>query len=282
VVALAPSVTERREFPDEQSIFALGGDPDVATALDAPGRWTQLIEACFAAPGRTAATLNRDDNFGLLRLLGGFAASDFATGSAAGYRPTVSGRGCLAVGDATVTLPFECDLEFGRIGYTEAQIQSALYRGWVGIPVSRDRIRAHPHGLRAYLDDLLAARAWGDERAIACLFTEQESAYLRACGGGLADATAPLTVDEFGPGGAAVVAIAALNSTRDPALPGSIEVLPDPRWSSRDGCLEVHVLTAAGGTVSRRLHRVAVAEHPALSPRIRALYQDLDPRQSTP
>lgn len=171
------------------------------------------------------------------------------------------------MGDATVTLPFEGDLEFGRMGLTETQIQSALYSSWTGLVVSRERVLNTPGGLRAYLRTYLSAREWGDTRTLASLFTDAELAHFRSWGATSVDVTEPLDAASFGPGRNAVVAIAALTSPTDPLLPQPAppEILADPVLDPATGLLAVDVLTVVAA--SRRRHHVHVRHRlaPALS-----------------
>ncbi|WP_441248218.1 hypothetical protein [Kitasatospora sp. McL0602] len=261
---------------DSQAIFALGShQDDVSTAFDSGARWSDVVTEHLRRPERLTATLNRSDNLRLLLELGGWGLDRFTVGSRAGHRPSLRGSGTLAVGDATVTLPFECDLEFGRLGLAEAQIQSALYPNWSGLVVSRDSIRASADGLRGYLDRYLAARSWGDVRRLRSLFTVQELAGFHERGLTLYEVTDTLAAEDFGPGRDAVVSIAALTSPHDTALGTSAAVLNDPLWHAESGRLAVDVLTCAGGRVTRRRHEVAVEDNPVLSARVRAWYQSL-------
>ncbi|WP_218003046.1 hypothetical protein, partial [Nocardia asiatica] len=266
--------SERRAVPDAQSIFAIGSHRlDVADAFDRPRRWRDLLAQHLHDVGVTTAVLHRDDNIAMLRAIAGDRAEPFVVGSTSGYRPNLAGDGWIAVGDATITLPFECDLEFGRLGAVEAQIQSALYPSWVGLVVSRDRIRESADGLCGYVDRYLGGRARGDMEELAALFTEQELARFRAENRSLGDVTTPLTPDCFGIGRDAVVAIAALSSSADPLLEGSIEVVPDPIWNSERGSLDMEVLVVAGRTVTKKWKSVAVEGNPALSPLVQQKYR---------
>ncbi|WP_280243776.1 hypothetical protein [Nocardia abscessus] len=213
----------------------------------------------------TTAILNRDDNFAMLRTLAGAPAERFVVGSTSGYRPSLAGDGWIAVGDATITLPFECDLEFGRLGAVEAQIQSGLYESWIGLVVSRDRIRESADGLCGYLDRYLTAWATDDMELLAALFTEDELEEFQADGMRLRDAAAPLTPECFGIGQDAVVAIAALSSSADRLLENSIEVIGDPIWDPDRGALDVEVLVVAGQSTTRRRRSVLIEGNPALS-----------------
>ncbi|MFI9411919.1 hypothetical protein [Nocardia gamkensis] len=276
VVAFTSAGTSsgRRSVSDGQSIFAIGShSADVSAVFDRPGRWRDLIAQHARDVTVTTAILNREDNFAMLRTLAGALVKRFVVGSTSGYRPSLAGDGWIAVGDATITLPFECDLEFGRIGAVEAQIQSALYASWTGLVVSRDRIRESPDGLCGYLDRYLFARATDDTNLLTTLFTEEELEWFRADGQELLDATAPLTPDCFGIGRDAVVAIAALSSSEDRLLGSSIEVVGDPIWDPERGVLDVDVLLVAGQSINRCRRSVPVEGNSALSPVVQQGYR---------
>jgi hypothetical protein len=251
-------------FDDTQSIFGIGcQSSSVADVLAESGGWSELIEEHLARPMQLTATLNREDNLALLLELGRLDPERLVVGSRSGYRPSLGGAGFLAVGDATVALPFECDLEFGRIGLLEAQIQSALYSSWCGLAVSRDRIRQEPTGLRGYLQRYLAATAWGDTGTLKSLFTAPELAAFQQRGVALTELTTPLTPTDFGVGLEAVVAVAVLTSPSDEALGHQPPLLHGPSWIPDSGSLDVHVLTSAAGVVTVRRESVGVHEEPA-------------------
>ncbi|WP_439681552.1 hypothetical protein [Embleya sp. MST-111070] len=277
--ASALTLGERRgtcdgALSDSQSVFVLGShDTDVSTAFEDHTTWQDLITAHARRGDRLTGLLNRADNIEVLSRLCPSATLP-AQGSRSGFRPTLAGAGVVAVGDATITLPFECDLEFGRLGLVEAQIQSMLWTTWTGLLVSRDRIRATPGGTIAYIERHIRARRLRDARAAEALFTATEREDL-ACGGVTAlDALEPLTVRDFGPGPDAVAAVGVLSSSHDSALP-ALPWRPDgARWDRRSRSLAVEVLTATPAGVTRERRHVA-ADHPALSAATRARYENL-------
>jgi hypothetical protein len=262
---------------DSTAVFGIGSNSDdVSSAFAAEGRWHTLLRDSVTDPSRLTATLNRADNLTLLLDLGGLALTDFTVGSRAGYRPTLRGPGCVAVGDATATLPFECDLEFGRIGLTEAQVQSGLYRSWTGLIVSRKQITGWPAGPARYLSDYLAARLAGDPRRLAGLFTADELARFADAGSDLLTVTSPLTQAAFGIGTDGIAAIAALSSDLDPWLEDAGRLLENPRWRPGESVLAVDALVVAGGSASHRTVTADPLRDRGLPAPLRHWYQTFD------
>ncbi|MGF6884905.1 hypothetical protein ABIA39_008604 [Nocardia sp. GAS34] len=261
---------------DDQAIFAVGShSQDVSAVFNYGADLFGLIAEHLHRPELMTATLNREDNLGLLGELAGQYAAGRVIGSRSGYRPTIAGPGWSAVGDTTIPLPFECDLEFGRIGLVEAQIQSALYPSWSGLVVSRDRIRTHPGGLRGYLQDYLHARTRTDRATLRSLFTARELARFDRQQMPIEDLTAPLRPDRFGAGAEAVIAIAAVTGLHDPVTGHPADVLHAPVWHSGPGRLEVDTLTTSGGAITRRAVTITPADTPGLQPQARAWYRTL-------
>jgi|GEM_PF-7037439 len=278
VVAFGRAVADAPAFDDAQSIFAVGSHRwDVSGIFDTgtPGVGFDLVADHLHSQDLQTATLNRDDNRALLLDLAGPYAAPMVIGSRSGYRPTIAGPGWTAVGDTTVTLPFECDLEFGRIGLVEAQIQSALYPSWSGLVVSRDSIRAHPGGLRGYLTAYLQARGRGDLIALRGLFSAGELAWFDQHAMAIEAVTHTLHPDRFGVGAQAVIAISALTTLHDPVTGFEPGVLDPPVWHSGAGCLEVDTLTVTAGCRDRRRVPITPADTAGLSEQIRAWYRTL-------
>ena len=223
-----------------------------------------------------SATLNRSDNLRLLLELSGLTLNDFTVGSRAGYRPTLRGPACVAVGDATATLPFECALEFGRIGLTEAQIQSGLYRSWTGLIVSRQRIQQSEGGTIEYLKRYLAARRGEDPAMLATLFTDHELRRLAAAGSDLMEVTAPLDQGSFGIGTDGITVLAALCTDLDPWLADTGGILASPRWRAGKSELEVDALVVSGGTADRRILAAAPLQDTGLPTALRQWYRTFD------
>ncbi|MCU1644041.1 MAG: hypothetical protein JWN03_4316 [Nocardia sp.] len=267
----APSVTTYLD--DSQAIFAIGAHSvDVSHALDTSP--FPIIAVHLQRPELLTATLHRDDNLALLRALAG-PQSRITIGSRTGYRPTLAGPGWVAVGDASIPLPYECDLEFGRIGLVEAQIQSGLYRSWCGLVVSRDRIRSRADGLAGYLHSYLQARDRADVDALRALFTSAELARFDAADTPITEVTETLRQRNFGIGTDAVVAIAALSTPTEPSLTQREPLLHAPCWSSGTNRLDVDTLIRTPAGISRRLESVAVTEPGVLPCPARDWYRDL-------
>lgn len=261
---------------DDQAVFAVGShSADVSTVFDTAAGPFELIAEHLHRPEVITATLNRDDNRALLYELAGRYAAGRAIGSRSGYRPTIAGPGWTAVGDTTITLPYECDLEFGRIGLLEAQIQSALYPSWSGLVVSRDRIRAHPGGLRGYLRDYLHARTRTDIAALRSLFTATELCWFDEQQTPIDNVTATLRPDRFGVGSDAVIAIASLTGLDDPVTGYRGDLLWVPVWHSGTGILEVDTLTASTRGTTRRGVNIVPADAPGVGRHARAWYRTL-------
>ncbi|WP_225731024.1 MULTISPECIES: fructose-bisphosphatase class II [unclassified Nocardia] len=276
VVAFTTAAASPMVLDDAQSVFGLGSSTaDLTRVFDAEPFGFDLITDHLHTTESTTGLLNRDDNRALLTTLAGSALGPIRLGSRSGFRPTIAGPGWLAVGDTSITLPLEADLEFGRVGLLEAQIQSALHRSWAGLVVSRDRIRTHPGGPRSYLEDYLRARAWYDPSRLRGLFTTTELGRFAAAGIPLDDLTTTLTPDRFGVGRDAVIAIAALSSPYDPILATSPDVLDNPVWRGEDGCLDVDTLTITAGGVARERIPVTITDLTTLPPVVRAWYRSL-------
>lgn len=247
-----------RACADAQSVFSLGSNTwDVSAAFDAD-TWEGLVREHLHDRQRLTASLHRADNLALLAQLGGPSEDRYVVGSRTGYRPTLLAPGCLLVGDATVTLPWECDLEVGRMGLTEVQVQSALYSSWRGLIVSRDRVAGFPAGPLGYLRRYLCARDWGDNETLTQLFTVSELAAFAAAGLPMQEVVQTLTPDRFGLGRGGVLALAALSSPADPALAYRPGILDDPEPDVARGGLRVDVLTRQGAASRRQRHRVPV------------------------
>ena len=267
---------------DAFSVFAVGSRVDEIDGMFGPnGDWAAYLSRAVADPTIRTATLNRADNMKLLHDLGGPARDGFEIGSRNGYRPTLRAPGLLAVGDATVTLAFESQVEFGRIGLVEAQIESVLQRGWAGLLVSRDRIREVPGGTAEYLHRYLAARRHVDLPALAALFTDPELACLTSLGIDLMTATRPLDRESFGVGLDGLVVIAALCSDRDPWLAQDTAVLENPVWRPIDAVLHIDSLTASTNRTERAFQCISPRESPEISPEIRRWYSTFDWESTT-
>lgn len=232
---------------DDQAVISLGSNSwDVTCAFDESTLWENLVREHLHDRCRLSATLHRRDNLALFRDLGATWVDEAAIGSKSGYQPTLLAAGILAVGDATVTLPWECDLELGRMGLTEVQIQAGLYRSWCGLLVSREKILRHPAGSIGYLRAYIQARNWGDGAAISGLFTAAEISRFTERGVALVDVVQPLAPDRFGIGRQGLVCIAALSSPSDPLVRYRPGILENPVLQGDDGFLLVDVRTRAG------------------------------------
>ncbi|TFE24463.1 hypothetical protein E0F15_21680 [Frankia sp. B2] len=232
---------------DEQAVISLGSNSwDVTCAFDEPTSWENLVREHLHDRRRLTATLHRGDNLALFRDLGAIWVDEAAIGSQSGYRPTLLAPGLLAVGDATVTLPWECDLELGRMGLTEVQIQAGLYRSWCGLLVSREKILRHPTGTIGYLRAYIQARNWGDEPALSGFFTAAEISRFTERGAALVDVVQPLAPERFGVGKQGLVCVAALSSPSDPLVSYRPNILENPVPQGDDGFLLVDVRTRTG------------------------------------
>ncbi|MFE3105270.1 fructose-bisphosphatase class II [Nocardia tengchongensis] len=273
VVAFTQMHSPPTYLDDKQSIFTIGSHSvDVAEALDTSP--FVVIADHLRRPELLTATLHRDDNLELLRALAPERPS-ISIGSRSGYRPTLIGPGWVAVGDTTTTLPFECDLEFGRIGLVEAQIQSGLYRSWCGLVVSRDRIRSRRGGLRGYLQAYLRARGRRDIDSLRALFTPAELARFDATGTPITEVTETLRPRDFGIGASAVVAIAALTAPSDPLMLRREPLLHAASWRSRHELLDVETLLHTPAGSSYRTESVAATEAGVLPAHTRSWYRHL-------
>jgi hypothetical protein len=258
---------------DTFSVFTIGSREDELNGLfEADEDWASYLSYVIADPAIQKATLNRLDNMRLLHDMGGPPIDAFETGSQNGYRPTLRAPGVIAVGDATVTLAFECQVEFGRMGLVEAEIESVLYRSWAGLLVSRDRIRGLNGGLAEYLHRYLSARQSADLAALSALFTEFELACIGSLGIDLMTATRPLNRTSFGAGFAGLAVIAALCSDHDPRLYDDSATLEGPQWIPADDVLRVDTITASADWAEREYQFITPRESPHLDEEIRRWY----------
>lgn len=270
------------KLDDTFSVFTIGSREDELYGLfETDEEWASYLSRVIADSAIQKATLNRRDNMRLLHDMGGPPISAFEVGSKSGYRPTLRAPGVIAVGDATVTLALECQVEFGRVGLVEAEIESALYRGWVGLLVSRDRIRGLNGGLTEYLHRYLSARQRADPAALSVLFTEFELACIGSLGIDLMTATRPLNRTSFGAGDAGLTVIAALCSDHDPMLYDDPATLEGPQWIPADDVLRVDTVMASADWAEREYQFVVPRESPHLSEEIRRWYADRG-RYTTP
>ena len=260
---------------DTFSVFTIGSREDELNGLfEADEDWALYLSRVIADPAIQKATLNRSDNMRLLHDMGGPSIGAFEMGSRSGYRPTLRAPGVIAVGDATITLAFECQVEFGRIGLVEAEIESVLYRGWAGLLVSRDRIRRMNGGLAGYLSRYLSARQRADLAALSALFTEFELACIERLGIDLMTATRPLNRTSFGAGDTGLAVIAALCSDHDTRLYGDPVTLESPQWIPAEDVLRVDTVTASADWAEREYQFITPHESPHLGEEIRRWYAD--------
>ncbi|WP_331757835.1 hypothetical protein OG225_41435 (plasmid) [Nocardia sp. NBC_01377] len=271
VVAMGPTAP-RLNLADEQSIFAIGSHSVDVGAVFETGRWAEVITDHLRGP-ETTAFLNRDDNRALHYRLGGSPARRI--GSRSGYRPSLAGAGWFAVGDATITLPLECALEFGRIGLVEARIQSTIYHSWSGLVVSRDTIYEHPQGLLGYLDQYVAARALGDTDTLRALFTAAELERFAAAGSSIEEVTTPLDRDSFGVGPGAVIAISALSTPNDQRIDFADGLLQDPVWNPATRYLHVDTLVIGPDIYEQTIVPIEVDNTAALLAPLRQWYDTM-------
>ncbi len=248
-----PAVSWTYGLDDSISVFAVGGRTGIAGLFASQATWRERLAALINSSDVSVGTLNREDNIQILQELRGPREARFGTASRTGYRPTLYGPRVLCVGDATVTLPLECDVEFGRIGLVEAQLQAGLHGEWTGLIVSRDRILELPGGTADYLDRYIAARDCGDVAALAALFTSRELSCFARLGVDLFEIAQPLTQQTFGVGPGGRVVIAALRSDHDRLLPRRSTLLPSPRWDAATGTLAISALSASATDAKRHL-----------------------------
>ncbi len=261
---------------DSTAIFGVGSQGrDVSNVFAAGKEWSAALRTAVSGRQGMLATLNRLDNLGLLLDLEGLTLQDFKVGSRSGFRPLL-GPNCLAVGDATATLPLECALEIGRIGLTEAQVQSGMYRSWTGLIVSRQRIRETAGGALEYLDKYAAARHLADRATLASLFTDSELRRFASSGSDLLEVTTPLSQASFGVGTDSIVVIAALCSDRDPWLPHSRMILEHPEWCPDDSALKICVLRVIDGASSHSVIPVSPFEGNVLPRHLQCWYRTFD------
>jgi hypothetical protein len=267
-----PAVSWTYGLDDSTSVFAVGGRTGVAGLFASQAIWRERLAALVNSDG-SVGTLSREDNVQLWQELHSQPAPRLTIASRTGYRPTLYGPGLICVGDATVTLPFECEIEFGRMGLVEAQLQAGLHAEWTGLIVSRDRIRELPGGTAEYLDRYLTARESGDVGALAALFTSLELSSFDRLGVDLSEIAQPLTPQTFGVGPGGRVVIAALSSDHDRLLPRKSTLLPSPRWNATTQTLAISALSASATDASRHSLQLRPIEMRELDLNARDWYQ---------
>jgi hypothetical protein len=147
-----------RDLPDSTSIFFVGSNfHDVVPDLsDVRESLESVALACRERDG-LFGSLNRPDNRQLVEDVFGLHRPRNVTACKTGHAETIFSDGVVLVGDSTVTLPLEADAGFGRIGFVEAIIESALWRNWVGLVMSKGAMAEWPGGPMSYLDSYARA-----------------------------------------------------------------------------------------------------------------------------
>ena len=257
---------------DRTSVFFVGTRTGPTTL---PHGWLGTLdhlEEQLANEHISVGTLNRTDNLSILFRSCRLEQADFAVGSKSGFRPTIQSSRCLAVGDATVTLPFECDLAFGRIGLVEARLEANLYKCWRGLIVSKTYMQSWPGGPIKYLRDYIDASQCGDISRLSCMFTLTERKRFQQAGVDIWTATRPLASGDFGLGRHGCAVIAALSGNRDPDLSGGREVIAGAKLMLGGEAVHVETISAIGATASRQAKIVMLDEIEGLPPVLRDWY----------
>ena len=172
-VSLSPQV-RYLAIPDELSCFCFASNTDPAFAADAR----------FALPPDCStqnriATLHRAESKELWEFLLSKPLEPKQLGEKSFYLPNMITDEIFFAGDTSIPLFYECDHFLGRVGISEARMESRLWRFWRGIIVSAKRLKEQPV---AYLQQRMKAAYNPSSYRVNDFFTAEEVSRLKLYG----------------------------------------------------------------------------------------------------
>lgn len=102
-------------------------------------------------------------------------------------------------GDTSIPLFLESQYFIGRVGASEAVMESRLWENWIGALVSSKQMRSYPSGQVAYLRDRMMAAQMHDISKIEQFFTQEEIQALYNSGWSKEEMISPIIPDDFSP-----------------------------------------------------------------------------------
>lgn len=167
VIGLAEN-NENKKYkiiPDEFSCLSIGSniEKDFLEHLNIYNM--RIGKDCFKNDfeNKKISFINREDTFELLFEMLRMDYKNFIEtynieiGDNSGYTRNLCIQDNIFVGDSTITLPLESDYFIGRVGISEARLESFLWKYWKGLLVSSKRMKKYPGGTKKYIIDRICS-----------------------------------------------------------------------------------------------------------------------------